>query len=506
MNWNNDNLPLVEFHTGKNVAAFTQKHAFTGVSIMGSTGSGKSSTSFRKFLNAYLKANYGGILLTTKVTDTEEYKSICHEAGRTKDVRIISVGGKEKFDFLDYEFSQGDNSEATTDTIVDLLKSVIEAGQGNQGNSQSDPFWSETMLVMLSNAIDLCRLAYEKVSVRLLSDIILSLPRNKVNNATDDEETAYQAAHRIVRTKVFEKINKWESFLAKEHVEALKLVGLYEERLFEVVPEARTFQAIDQFAIETLGNLAEKTRSIVDMKISGFLFRLLREPFYSMFCNGSTLTPDMCSDGAVIIIDLPVKKYEKVGRDIQLLVKLIFQRYAERRDLQVNNRPLFIACDEAQSFILPKDLQFQLTARSSRIACLYSSQSILNYYNFVEGRNPEHIVKAWQANLGCKVWHLNTCLETNKWASEIIGDDYFLEHTYNNTLGEKVTQSSGSSYKQRAIVLPSDFTKLKNGSAENNFEVEAYVHIQGKPINGNDNHLKVVFRQTPLKPFTDNKH
>ncbi|MCX2495238.1 hypothetical protein OQX63_17240 [Pedobacter sp. PF22-3] len=500
MNWDDDNLPLVEFITGENSTYFTQKHAFTSVSIMGSTGSGKSSTSFCKYLTSYLKAGYGGILLTTKITDTSDYRAICEEAERGNDVRIISVGGNEKFDFLEYEFGQGDNSEGTTDNIVDLLKTVIEAGQGKDTGSQNDPFWSETMLVMLSNTIDLIRLAYGKLSIQLINDVIQSLPRSKGNEGMPEEKNAFELAYDLVKERIMAKVEHWEQSFEVAELEMLQTLGMYENNLFKAIPEARTFKAIDQFTIITLGNLAEKTRSIVDMKISGFLYRLLREPIYSLFCDGSTLTPDMCADGAIIIIDLPVKKYEKVGRDVQLLFKLIFQRYAEKRDLMINNRPLFIACDEAQSFIIPKDLSFQLTARGGRIACLYSSQSLINFYSFVEGRSPEHIVKAWQANIGCKIWHLNTCQETNEWAANIIGEDYFLEQTYSNTLAENVSQTSGSSYKLRKIVLPSDFSKLKNGSAENDFEVEAYIHIQGKPLFGRDNHFKAVFLQSPLPP------
>jgi len=44
-------------------------------------------------------------------------------------------------------------------------------------------------------------------------------------------------------------------------------------------------------------------------------------------------------------------------------------------------------------------------------------------------------------------------------------------------------------------VRPEEFIKLKSGGPENHYDVEAYMHVQGSPLNGDKNYLKVIFNQ-----------
>jgi len=98
-------------------------------------------------------------------------------------------------------------------------------------------------------------------------------------------------------------------------------------------------------------NLSEKTRSIIEFSFSGFLFRLLKDPVYSLFCSkASTVVPEDCT-GKILLINLPVKLYHKVGRDIQVMFKYIWQRAMEKRDIAMNGRPVFLYADESQHFI-----------------------------------------------------------------------------------------------------------------------------------------------------------
>jgi len=87
--------------------------------------------------------------------------------------------------------------------------------------------------------------------------------------------------------------------------------------LAEKAPSSKLFESIHQFFFENYKNLSEKTRSIIEFSFSGFLFRLLKDPVYSLFCSkASTVVPEDCFTGKILLINLPVKLYHKVGRDI----------------------------------------------------------------------------------------------------------------------------------------------------------------------------------------------
>ncbi|MBE9602647.1 TraM recognition domain-containing protein [Pedobacter sp. MC2016-24] len=502
MKWYDINQPLLKFKSSKVDTAFTIKDSFEAVSIMGSTGSGKTSTSFSQIASAYLSHGYGALLLTVKKTDKSDFLKLCEQTGRMDHVRVIGVGQPYKFNFLEYECQQPDGSLGLTENIVDLLTSVINAGLDDKGSSSEDSFWSDALTMVLSSVIDLCKIAYQTVTVQLIYDIGQSLPKKEDNLkellAGDTKTpTAFQKAYFKARKNIVQQAGEWESKLSQERLDELEDNERYEDALFEAVPDARTFKMIDQFFVETLKNLADRTRSVVDFKLMGFLFPLLKSPIYPLFCMGkSNITPDMCSDGAIIIIDMPTKEYFQAGRSIQLIFKLLFQRAMERRPINLQTRPVALISDEAQTFIVNKDLNFQLTARSSKIAILYVTQNILNYYSAMGGKNPEYLAKSLLANFTTKIFHCNTG-ETNEWASSLIGEDYFLDQNYSSTYSKEYSQSNGASYSLRRILRPEVFSKLKMGSEISNNLVEAIIHKQGNPIDGVDNHLLVTFRQSP---------
>src|SRR6202012_4255126 len=110
----------------------------------------------------------------------------------------------------------------------------------------------------------------------------------------------------------------------------------------------------------------------IDFSFSGFLFHLLRDPVYSLFCShAATFTPEDCLYGKIILINLPVKTYHKIGRDSQIMFKYIWQRAMEKRQIDAAARPVFLWADEAQHFLHEHDAEYQATARSSRIATVY---------------------------------------------------------------------------------------------------------------------------------------
>ena len=53
-----------------------------------------------------------------------------------------------------------------------------------------------------------------------------------------------------------------------------------------------------------------------------------------LFCTTTNIVPELTHEGAVIVLDLPVKEHAEIGQLSQTLFKYIWQRASERRDVR----------------------------------------------------------------------------------------------------------------------------------------------------------------------------
>lgn len=476
--------PLIELSGITGTGVWTIRNAVEGVQIFGGIGSGKTSGSGRMIALKYLAAGFGGLVLTVKPDETELWRDYAQQTGRTHDLIVVEPGGGEYFNFLEYESVDGH-----TENIVQVLKTVIQASEAKTGGGSDDPFWETALDMLIYNVIDLCKLAYGKVSVQGMFDIVQTLPR--LDQPEDTKENAFKKAFTLASDNVTAQVDAWEAGLSLNELTAFK-EGNYADTLCNHIADARTLKFIDQFFGETYLNLSEKTRSIIDFSFSGFLFRLLRDPVYSLFCNhASTFTPEDCLNGKIIILNLPVKLHHKIGRDSQIMFKYIWQRSMEKRNVKENGRPLFLWADEAQNFLHAHDADYQATARSSRVSTVYISQNLPNYLANMGGAKSDFRVKSFLGTLATKIFHANADTETNRYASELIGDGYFEDTSKTATAAGQFSSSRTRSLKIDRIVRPEDFASLKTGGTANDLKVEGYIHIQGHPLG----HVKAVFRQ-----------
>lgn len=488
------NIPLIQF-TGQSAgeASWTIRNAFEGVQIFGGIGSGKTSGSGRMLALKFLQNGFGGLVLTAKPDEKELWEKYCEIANRpASDLIIIEPNGDKYFNFLEYESKNG----GLTDNIVQVLKTVINASEEKSGGKSGDPFWENALDMLIFNVIDLCKLAYGKVSIQHMYGIAQSLPKpDSIYN--EEHLTDYEVAYEAARNNVNKQIEQWEAEQDPTYLsQIIKNEAEYDEAIINALPDGRILKFIDEFFEETFKNLSDKTRSIIELSFSGFLFRLLRDPVYSLFCStASNVTPEDCLDGKIILINLPVKTFHKIGRDSQILFKYIWQRAMEKRVIEQGSRGVFLWADEAQNFLHEHDAEYQATARSSRISTVYLSQNLPNYHANMGGAKSEYRVKSFLGTLATKIFHANADVETNRYASDLIGDTFFEETSMSATASGQFSSSETTSLKIDKAVRMEDFVGLKTGSAKNDYIVEAYIHTQGNPIKGNQNYSKIAFNQ-----------
>ncbi|RDB07843.1 type IV secretory system conjugative DNA transfer family protein [Runella aurantiaca] len=490
--------PLIELVSSQERGVWSIRHALEGVQIFGGIGSGKTSGSGRMLALKYLTNGFGGLVLTVKPDEKELWQHYCRLAGRENDLLILEPGGSHRFNFLQFEAKQ--SSSSLTENLVDVLKTVIRAGEEKSGGKSDDAFWETALDMLIFHVIDLCQLAYGHVSVQQMYDIVQTIPKSEEGLQTDGSAAgkpkAFQQAFEAARLQVNRQIDDWFAKLPSQRQAALQDETVFETQLLHTLPDARLLKFLDQFFFDTFMNLSEKTRSIIDFTFSGFLFRLLRDPVYSLFCRyDSTLTPEDSLRGKIILIHLPVKIYHKVGRDCQILFKYLWQRTMEKRHITPSSRPVFLWADEAQNFLHEHDADYQATARSSRIATVYISQNLPNYYACMGGQKAEYRVKSFLGTLGTKIFHANADMETNKYASELIGDAFFEDKSHSVTVAQNFAQTRSKSLKLERVVRPEELVRLKTGGPMNNFRVEGYLHRQGDALLKGLNHTKMMFNQ-----------
>ncbi|HEY1024934.1 MAG TPA: TraM recognition domain-containing protein, partial [Sphingobacteriaceae bacterium] len=178
-----------------------------------------------------------------------------------------------------------------------------------------------------------------------------------------------------------------------------------------------------------------------------------------------------------------------------VMFKYIWQRAMEKRRVHQNGRPVFLWADEAQHFLHEHDATYQATARSSRIATVYISQNLPNYFANMGGQNSQYKVKSFLGTLGTKIFHANADIETNEYASKLIGQAYTNKETLGKTVAGKFSSSQSTTYELASVMRPEQFVSLKTGGPANNNIVDGILHMQGNQLARDFNFKKIRFDQ-----------
>jgi hypothetical protein len=220
----------------------------------------------------------------------------------------------------------------------------------------------------------------------------------------------------------------------------------------------------------------------------------LRGTMRELFCTTTNFAPEFTHEGAVLLLNLPVKEFAEIGQLSQTLFKFIWQRASERRDILRHPRPVFLWSDEAQFFASATDAEFQSTARSSRIATVYLTQNVGAYYAQL-GQPETHSL---MGNLQTKLFHANGDPLTNNWAADLFSKSWQFRGSASIGTGQAntVSRNYAASDSLDFEVLPGQFTSLRKGGPEQDWCVEA-IAFQGGRIwhESAKNHLKVGFAQ-----------
>lgn len=467
-----------------------------GTLIMGATGSGKSSGPGRYIAKAMLNKGFGFCVLCAKKDEKDRWIEYAKETGRSKDVILFNKETNLKFNFLKYEMERDGEGAGDILHISNMLVNlneqirIIQSG----GGKSDEKFWDNALRRLISRTISLLKSAKENISIYNIRRLI-------ADSLTSDNMKMYK--------HVKAKISTEEKIPEKERAEAKKFIKEWASRNYfiKILENLETYTKTDDLNLTLkywtyeFANLSEKTRSIIVESVFGIIEPFLVEGILkNQFANdiNKELEPEsIIKEKKIVIVDFSVKEFGLSGVLASAIYKLMFQSAMERRDItkEKDPKPVSLWIDEYQTFCYPSvDALFQATARSSWVATIYITQNLNGIYQVMGDNQAQARAKSLLGNLNLKFFASNADFDTNKWASDMIGQHWINIDTL--SYSENMELSKTQRPERRRKVEIDEFTTLKTGRSANKYIVETVVFKAGKTWGEEgENHALVEFNQ-----------
>jgi len=357
-------------------------------------------------------------LLIAKPDEAQRWIGYAKECGREKSIVRLDASGRYRFNFIDYLLGlPPELGGGLIDNVVHTLLHLLQVAQSGEGQGERDSFWLKAMRELLSNSLSSLYHAYGTVRLDQLLQFVTSAPISE-KQALDPSFQSWSMCYQTVRR-------------------------LFEKPAIPLLPNDA--KVIAEYFGQTFGRLDPKTRSNIVITLSAEISPFLRGPLHTLFATDTNITPEAVHQGIVLLLDLPLKRFEHAGRTAALLFKYLFQKATERRAVTEATRPVFLFADEAQFFVSPYDMEFLSTARSARASTVYITQNLPTLYASVGGTHPQDRIDALMGNFQTKIFHANTCHRTNQWAADLIGKSVQRRRSRSWSHGTSAQWSEGTS-------------------------------------------------------------
>jgi hypothetical protein len=450
-----------------------RRDLYEGTAVFGQIGSGKTSGSGALILSSLIGDGWGGFIATTKPGEAEGIKSLCARLGRTGDVIHIRPEAEHFFNWLEWEQhrpSEGAGLSLNTAETLTTFTGFIKPEQTNH-SSDNAHFFQENATRWFVEALDLIASAGATPNLELVGDIITQAPQSA-------EEVASAEFSRGPIGLLLHAANA-RGGNVKERRRAHRVHGFWTREVFRG---------------------SDRAQRDIGLTLQTSLFRLQQDPIRELIASerGCSFLPVAPEVGGILLFDAPAMVYGPAGRFLTRMHKLLFQQAMSRRaDVTVSTRPVFLYCDEAQSYLVPGDADYQALCRDRRAATIYLSQ---NFDNYATGMGGRERAEQLLANFTLKIFHANSGT-TNDWASKLIANAW--QDTTSHSYGERgqgpearPTHNTSISPHIHPQVLAGEFTRLRTGGTAAGKRVDAIVFKPGRrfALTGGP-HLRTTFQQ-----------
>ncbi|MEP1782127.1 TraM recognition domain-containing protein [Reichenbachiella sp.] len=463
----------------------TWADANQGTLMCGASGSGKSSGPGAFAAKSMLRNGFGFCVLCAKPDEAGRWIKYAQETGREKDLVLFNKKSGLSFNFLKYELERRGEGSGEIISAVNALMNINEQSRIHLsgGDGKEEPFWNNSLRRINSRAISLLVLADEEVSVSNMRKLVAGC-------FAEDEPNLYLHLKKLVTTE--DNIDPLERQQAQEDLDNwvnssyfLALIEKVSEMTFGSQDQQEEADMVLNYWISEFPRVPDKTSSTIIESFMGviepFMTQGILKEQFSSGLSPELLPENIIDHNSLVIVDFALKEYGLSAIFAATIFKSSFMAAMERRKIEQesNPKPVSLWIDEYQSFCSPMtDTLFQTTARSSWVATVYLTQNINNLY-FVMGHNqPQARAKSLLGNLNLKYFASNACTETNKWASDQIGQH--LTDFESLSIGKNMELSKSKNQRMQHRITPDHFTTLRTGRKINNYKVDTVVFKAGK--------------------------
>ncbi len=443
-----------------------------GVAILGSSGSGKTSSSGRLLGHSVLRQrNNGGLILCAKPDDARRWRALFAEARRLDDLITFSPSSDRRLNFLDYELRQGGH----TRNIVRAIMTIGETLRSSDAKGREDAdFWEREHERMLYNSVQIVKVATGRVSAPELQQFIAGAARGPEELSSEDWKQGFH--HQCVQNAYL----KPKSAI-----------------------DAHDCELAFAYFLGEIPKMASKTRSSIEVGVNGIL-HVFNTGIVRELVSGSTnVSPDDLLNRKWIMVDMSPSEWGDLGSFINAGWKYLTQKMILRRDAAEGGPIVVLWCDEAQQFVNSFDSPFLAQCRSHLGCMVVLTQSLSSLYSVLSGPAGRHQADALLANFGHVIVHACDPI-TADWASSKLGK------TLQTFLGGSMTpapdlfdelvgrsQYTGNfSEHYEAVLQPNAFMcGLRTGGRANSLISDAILLRNGQPFANGQNWLRVSFSQ-----------
>ncbi len=369
--------------------------ALTHTLVLGTTGSGKSSSTMKHAIKSMLRLGAGGLFCIAKKEDADDIIRYCHETGRAPSL-IDWTGTNGGYNFLAHELARSGN----INNVIDVLMAVLDISRnsGSSGGKSGEQFWIDAAKQMLTATIPIIFAATGTVRIVDILAFIRSAPSSLEQMADPEWQ----------RSAPFARF-----FLAAAERSAKMAIRGFDD---EVGQRATAYW-------REMARLDAKTAGNIRISVTSALSRFEQGWLRDAFCGESSIFPETMLSGALIVMNFPVQTHGEDAAIAQKLFKFMAQRVLLARNgmaPHLRSRPVMIVADECQNF-LHTDADFLSQCRSSRVAVLMATQSLPTLYAKIGGDHPHDRAEHFASNFGVIVMHSSACPVSNEWLSRKIG-------------------------------------------------------------------------------------
>jgi len=447
------------------------KDLLKSVSIMGATGSGKTSGSGLHFARAIIKhPNSGGLILASKPEELGFFRKIFAHAGRSGDLLVFGPEEPLRFNFLD---SLGGDARNITHGLLTIAESLN--GGESKGGGDDGLFWKQQAERTLYNAIEILRQAYGRVTAPEILRFVNTAATHPAQLKADDwiagfHSQTFALAHKGEKTAV----ERFDRELATE------------------------------FWLGEWPAMPEKLRGSVIAYVMGILHVFNSGIVRDLVSTDTSVSPAVMDQGKWVLVNMPVMELGESARFILAGWKYLTQRHVLKRHAKPGDPFTVIWADEAQTCVNSFDASYLAMCRSHLGCMVYLTQSLHSYYHALPGQAGRHAADALLTNFHIKVFHAIGDDQTAQYAASLVGKKLqsFIggsmppaDTIYDEIMGNSKFNGSFSQHFEQSLQNSAFMSGLRTGGQANGLKVDGIVVRCGEPFSTGNNWQWVEFSQ-----------